>query len=88
MADIKTKGSMEKIDIRIVLCPQRSRNRHQEKYREQQEHNAPSQKDPVRYATDRVESGGKRVARTAGDVLKQKAKKSLPSSAQESSSEP
>lgn len=76
MADIKTKGSMEKPKVKTsCFVPKEAATVIKEKYREQQEHNAPSQKDPVRYATDRVESGGKRVARTAGDVLKQKAKK-------------
>ena len=82
MADIKTKGSLEKPKVKtsgVVLKEATSIIK--EKYQEQQERNAPGQKDPVRYATDKVESGGKRAARTAGDALKQKAKKSLPSSA-------
>lgn len=76
MADIKTKGSMEKPKVKTSgFVPKEAASVIKEKYREQQEHNAPSQKNPVRYATDHVESGGKRVARTAGDALKQKAKK-------------
>lgn len=76
MADIKTKGSMEKPKVKTSgFVPKEAASVIKEKYREQQEHNAPSQKEPVRYATDHVESGGKRVARTAGDALKQKAKK-------------
>ena len=62
---VKTSGVVPKEAASII----------KKKYQEQQECNAPGQKDPVRYATDKVESGGKRVARTAGDAIKQKAKK-------------
>lgn len=76
MADIKTKGSMEKPKVKTSgFVPKEAASVIKEKYREQQEHNAPSQKDPVRYATDHVEGVGKRMARNAGDILKQKAKK-------------
>ena len=76
MADIKTKGSMEKPKVNTSgFVPKEATSIIKEKYQEQQERNAPGQKDPVRYATDKVESGGKRVARTAGDSIKQKAKK-------------
>lgn len=76
MADIKTKGSMEKPKVKISgIVPKEAKSIIKEKYQEQQERNAPGQKDPVRYATDKVEGGGKRAARTAGDAIKQKAKK-------------
>ena len=76
MADIKTKGSMEKPKVKASgVVPKEAKSIIKEKYQEQQERNAPGQKDPVRYATDKVEGGGKRVARTAGDAIKQKAKK-------------
>lgn len=76
MADIKTKGSMEKPKVKTSgVVPKEAKSIIKEKYQEQQERNAPGQKDPVRYATDKVEGGGKRVARTAGDAIKQKAKK-------------
>lgn len=76
MADIKTKGSMEKPKVKTSgFVPKEAASIIKEKYKEQQERNAPGQKDPVRYATDKVESGGKRAARTAGDAIKQKAKK-------------
>lgn len=76
MADIKTKGSMEKPKVKTSgVVPKEATSIIKEKYKEQQERNAPGQKDPVRYATDKVESGGKQTARTAGDALKQKAKK-------------
>lgn len=75
MADIKTKGSLEKSKMKTPgFIPKEAKSIIQEKYQEQQERNAPGKKDPVRYATDHVESGGKRVARTAGDAIKQKAK--------------
>lgn len=75
MADIKTKG-IEKPKVKTsVVVPKEAASIIKKKYQEQQECNAPGQKDPVRYATDKVESGGKRVARTAGDAIKQKAKK-------------
>ena len=76
MADIKTKGSLEKPKMKTSgVVPKEATSIIKEKYQEQQERNAPGQKDPVRYATDKVESGGKRAARTAGDAIKQKAKK-------------
>lgn len=76
MAGIKTKGSLEKPKVKTSgVVPKEATSIIKEKYQEQQERNAPGQKDPVRYATDKVESGGKRAARTAGDALKQKAKK-------------
>ena len=76
MADIKTKGSMEKPKVKTSgVVPKEAESIIKEKYQEQQERNAPGQKDPVRYATDKVESGGKRAARTAGDTIKQRAKK-------------
>ena len=76
MADIKKKGSMDKPKEKISgFVPKEAKSIIKEKYQEQQERNAPGQKDPVRYATDHVEGGGKRVARTAGDALKQKVKK-------------
>ena len=76
MADIKTKGPTEKPKVKTSgVIPKEATAIIKEKYQEQQEHNAPGQKDPVRYATDKVESGGKRAARTAGDAIKQKAKK-------------
>lgn len=75
MADIKTKG-IEKPKVKTSgVVPKEAASIIKKKYQEQQECNAPGQKDPVRYATDKVESGGKRVARTAGDAIKQKAKK-------------
>ena len=75
MADIKTKG-IEKPKVKTSGgVPKEAASIIKKKYQEQQECNAPGQKDPVRYATDKVESGGKRVARTAGDAIKQKAKK-------------
>ena len=76
MADIKTKGSMEKPKVKTSgFVPKEAASVIKEKYQEQQERNAPGQKGPVRYATDKVESGSKRAARTAGDAIKQKAKK-------------
>ena len=76
MADIKTKGSMDKPKVKTSgVVPKEAASIIKEKYQEQQERNAPGQKDPVRYATDKVESGGKRAARTAGDTIKQRAKK-------------
>ena len=76
MADIKTKGSIEKPKVKTSgFAPKEAASIIKEKYQEQQERNAPGQKDPVRYATDKVESGGKWAARTAGDAIKQKAKK-------------
>lgn len=76
MADIKTKGSMEKPKVKTTgVVPKEATSIIKEKYQEQQERNAPGQKDPVHYATDKIESGGKRAARTAGDAIKQKAKK-------------
>ena len=76
MADIKTKGSIEKPKVKPSgFAPKEAASIIKEKYQEQQERNAPGQKDPVRYATDKVESGGKWAARTAGDAIKQKAKK-------------
>ena len=76
MADIKTKGSMDKPKVKTSgVVPKEAASIIKEKYQEQQERNAPGQKDPVRYATDKVESGGKRAASTAGHALKQKAKK-------------
>ena len=76
MADIKTKGSLEKPKMKTSgVVPKEATSIIKEKYQEQQERNAPGQKDPVRYATDHVEGGGKRVAKTAGDALKQKVKK-------------
>ena len=76
MADIKTKGSLEKPKVKTSgVVPKEATTIIKEKYQEQQERNAPGQKDPVRYATDKVESGGKWAARTAGDAIKQKAKK-------------
>ena len=76
MADIKTKGSMDKPKVKTSgFVPREATSIIKEKYQEQQERNAPGQKDPVRYATDKVESGSKRAARTAGDAIKQKAKK-------------
>ena len=75
MADIKKKGSLEKPKSKAAgFIPREAKSIIKEKYQEQQERNAPGQKDPVRYATDKVEGGGKRVARTAGDAIKQKAK--------------
>ena len=75
MADIKTKG-IEKPKVKTSgVVPKEAASIIKKKYQEQQECNAPGQKDPVRYATEKVESGGKRVARTAGDAIKQKAKK-------------
>lgn len=75
MADIKTKG-IEKPKVKTSgVVPKEAASIIKKKCQEQQECNAPGQKDPVRYATDKVESGGKRVARTAGDAIKQKAKK-------------
>lgn len=75
MADIKTKG-IEKPKVKTSgVVPKEAASIIKKKYQEQQECNAPGQKDPVRYATDKVESGGKRVARTASDAIKQKAKK-------------
>lgn len=62
---VKTSGVVPKEATSII----------KEKYQEQQERNAPGQKDPVRYATDKVEGGGKRAAKTAGEAIKQKAKK-------------
>ena len=74
MADIKTKGSMDKPKVKTSgFVPREATSIIKEKYQEQQERNAPGQKDPVRYATDKVESGSKRAARTAGDAIKQKA---------------
>ena len=76
MADIKTKGSIEKPKVKTSgFAPKEAASIIKEKYQEQQERNAPGQKDPVRYATAKVESGGKWAARTAGDAIKQKAKK-------------
>lgn len=76
MADIKKKGSIDKPKVKTSgFVPKEAASIIKEKYQEQQERNAPGKKDPVRYATDKVESGGKRAARTAGDALKQKAKK-------------
>ena len=75
MADIKTKGSEKPKVKNSSVVPKEAASIIKEKYQEQQERNAPGQKDPVRYATDKVESGGKRAARTAGDAIKQKAKK-------------
>ena len=76
MAHIKTKGSMDKPKVKTSgFVPKEAKSIIKEKYQEQQERNAPGQKDPVRYATDKVESGGKRATRTAGDAIKQKAKK-------------
>lgn len=76
MADIKKKGSMDKPKVKTSgFVPKEAKSIIKEKYQEQQERNAPGQKDPVRYATDHVEGGGKRVAKTAGDALKQKVKK-------------
>ena len=76
MADIKKKGSMDKPKVKISgFVPKEAKSIIKEKYQEQQERNAPGQKDPVRYATDHVDGGGKRVARTAGNALKQKVKK-------------
>lgn len=75
MADIKKKGSLEKPKSKAAgFIPREAKSIIKEKYQEQQERNAPGQKDPVRYATDKVEGGGKRVARTAGDAIKQKVK--------------
>ena len=75
MADIKKKGSLEKPKSKAAgFIPREAKSIIKEKYQEQKERNAPGQKDPVRYATDKVEGGGKRVARTAGDAIKQKAK--------------
>ena len=76
MADIKKKGSMDKPKVKVsgFVCKEAT-SIVKKKYQEQKERNAPGQKDPVRYATDHVESAEKRVARAAGDVLKQKAKK-------------
>ena len=63
MADIKTKGSMEKPKVKTAgIVPKEAKSIIKEKYQEQQERNAPGQKDPVRYATDKVEGGGKRAA--------------------------
>ena len=76
MADIKKKGSMDKPKVKTSgFVPKEAKSIIKEKYQEQQERNAPGQKDPVRYATDHVDGGGKRVARTAGNALKQKVKK-------------
>ena len=76
MADIKKKGSVDKPKVKTsAFVPKEAASIIKEKYQEQQERNAPGQKNPVRYATDKVESGGKRAARTAGDALKQKTKK-------------
>ena len=75
MADIKKKGSLEKPKSKAAeFIPREAASIIKDKYQEQKERNAPGQKDPVRYATDKVEGGGKRVARTAGDAIKQKAK--------------
>ena len=66
MADIKKKGSLEKPKVKTSgFVPKEAASVIKEKYQEQKERNAPGQKDPVRYATDKVEGGGKRVARTA-----------------------
>lgn len=76
MADIKKKGSMEKPKMKPSgFVPKEAASIVKEKYQEQQERSAAGHKDPVRYATDKVESSGKRAARTAGDAIKQKAKK-------------
>ena len=52
MADIKTKGSIEKPKVKTSgFAPKEAASIIKEKYQEQQERNAPGQKDPVRYAT-------------------------------------
>ena len=59
MADIKKKGSMDKPKVKTSgFVPKEAKSIIKEKYQEQQERNAPGQKDPVRYATDHVEAAG------------------------------
>ena len=66
MPDPKTKESAKKPKVKssgFVLKKAASIIR--EKYQQQKERNAPEQKDPVRYATDKIENGGKRTLRAA-----------------------
>lgn len=69
MPDPKTKESAKKPKVKssgFVLKKAASIIR--EKYQQQKERNAPEQKNPVRYATDQVESSGKRTLRAAEAV--------------------
>ena len=78
MPDPKTKESAKKPKVKssgFVLKKAASIIR--EKYQQQKERNAPEQKDPVRYATDKIENGGKRTLRAAdaiGRTIRKKVK--------------
>ena len=78
MPDLKTKESAKKPKVKssgFVLKKAASIIR--EKYQQQKERNAPEQKDPVRYATDKIENGGKRTLRAAdaiGRTIRKKVK--------------
>lgn len=70
MPDPKTKESAKKPKVKssgFVLKQAASIIR--EKYQQQKERNAPEQKGPVRYATDKIENGGKRTLRAAEAVV-------------------
>ncbi|MGO5116578.1 hypothetical protein ACTQ33_16555 [Candidatus Avoscillospira sp. LCP25S3_F1] len=69
MPDPKTKESAKKPKVRssgFVLKQAASIIR--EKYQQQKERNAPEQKDPARYATDKIENGSKRTLRAADAI--------------------
>lgn len=69
MPDPKTKDSVNKPKVKpsgFILKQAASIIR--EKYQQQKERNAPEQKDPVRYATDKIENGGKRTLRAADTI--------------------
>lgn len=70
MPEPKTKESAKKPKVKssgFVLKQAASIIR--EKYQQQKERNAPEQKDPAHYATDKLESGGKRTL-SAADALR------------------
>lgn len=77
MPDPKTKESAKKPKVKssgFVLKQAASIIR--EKYQQQKERNAPEQKDPAHYATDKLESGGKRTL-SAADALRHTIRKKI-----------
>lgn len=77
MPEPKTKESAKKPKVKssgFVLKQAASIIR--EKYQQQKERNAPEQKDPAHYATDKLESGGKRTL-SAADALRHTIRKKI-----------
>ena len=76
MADIKIKPQMDQLKIRVVNnAPKDAGSILKKEYAARQKEKQPESRGPVQYATDRVETTGRRGSAAAADGMRRMAAK-------------